>query len=63
MNGNDSFGSWYSNGYLLCSYSGMKFWMYKEYDNKIAAGQTGNWEHLMYESDKIDNNIDEIEVI
>ena len=28
----------------------MFFWMYKEYDDRTAAGQTGDYEHLVYKS-------------
>ena len=28
-------------------------WFYKIYDNLQNAGQTGEWEHLIYESTKI----------
>lgn len=41
----------------MCSDSGIKFWMYKEYINKAAAGQTGRWQYLVYESDKLDPSI------
>ena len=25
-------------------------WMYKEYNNKKSAGQTGKWSHLVHET-------------
>ncbi len=28
----------------------MFMWIYKEYDDREAAGQTGDWEHLVYTS-------------
>lgn len=43
LTGNDHFGYWKSQGYIVCEDSGIKFWMYKEYFDKAAAGQIDQW--------------------
>ena len=48
--GSDKFGSWQAKGFILCKEGSMFFWMYKEYDDRTAAGQTGDYEHLVYKS-------------
>ena len=32
-------------------------WLYKEYNNKKSAGQTGKWQHLIHESLEVQNNM------
>jgi hypothetical protein len=33
----DSFGSWVAHGFIVHKKNGVKFWMYKQYDNKKKA--------------------------
>lgn len=48
--GSDKFGNWKGKGFILCKDGSMFMWIYKEYDDREAAGQTGDWEHLVYTS-------------
>lgn len=49
MQGSDSLGDWSAEGYYLLTPSGVQFWMLKDYRDKERAGQTGEWEFLIYE--------------
>lgn len=54
LTGTDSVGSWKAKGFILCRDEGKIFiWFYKIYDDLERAGQTSDWEHLVYESTKI----------
>lgn len=48
LTGNDRYGNWSANGFIVAQNGDVSFWMYKEYEDKDAAGQTGKWEHLVY---------------
>lgn len=50
VTGSDKFGTWKGKGYIMCKESEIFMWIYKEYDDKASAGQTGEWEHLVYKS-------------
>lgn len=55
MQGGDKFGTWKAKGFILCKNGQVAIWFYKEYDDKEAAGQTDQWEDLIYESDRYDD--------
>ncbi len=46
--GSDKFGTWKADGDILCRNGQLFMWLVKEYDNKQAAGQTGEFKHLIY---------------
>ena len=49
MKGEDELGSWESEGYVMLGQLNVPFfWMVKFYDNPTAAGQTGQFEVLIY---------------
>jgi hypothetical protein len=55
LRGSDSFGTWGAKGFIVCTSNGkMVYWFYKTYDDRTAARQTGNWEHLFHYSANID---------
>lgn len=41
--GRDDVGSWGGNGYFICTNSGIQFWMLKDYDDREAAEQYGEY--------------------
>lgn len=51
--GSDEIGSWTGNGYYLCTSEGIVVWMLKDYDDREEAGQTGDYDLLMYEGTQI----------
>lgn len=50
LTGSDTWGSWEARGYIMARNGGLFLWLYKEYDNKVAAGQTDGYENLVWES-------------
>lgn len=49
MAGTDSWGTWTSRGFYFVGLNGIQFWMLKDYDDKDAAGQTDQFQYLIYE--------------
>ena len=48
MSGTDNIGGWIGEGYLIATDRGVEFWMVKTYCDRAAAGQTGDFEFLVY---------------
>jgi hypothetical protein len=57
MVGDDSLGTWWAKGYILCKKEGLCLWFCKVYDD---AKMYGRWDHLIYESTIIDTEKEEI---
>lgn len=48
--GVDKFGTWKAEGDIFARNGELAMFLVKNYDNKAAAGQTGQFQHLIYES-------------
>ena len=54
LKGYDSFGRWEGEGNFIMTEGGPFFLMLKVYDDRVRAGQTGDWYNLLYESGVIE---------
>ncbi len=48
IKGKDFYGTWKGEGGFIITENGPFFWMFKDYDDKDKAGQTGLWDILVY---------------
>ncbi len=53
LRGDDEVGMWEAEGGFLMTQMGPFFWMIKFYNNAVAAGQTDQWQVIVYESTNI----------